>query len=135
MRTVVVDHLYQRLQNHLYQRLQTGRLERLAVPAIGEVAGGERVLAQAMPVLKQQQILGQVLRVDIALLDQRMLARQRRCNICPLYGICDTQWLNQEMVSTLGLNDFGISSTGNGSTLGLLQCYRLSASGPADYPI
>jgi hypothetical protein len=31
MRTVVVDHLYQRLQNHLYQRLQTGRLERVAV--------------------------------------------------------------------------------------------------------
>src|SRR6516165_4359538 len=64
--------------DHLYQRLQTGCLERVAVPAIGETAGGERVLAQAMPVLEQQQILGQILRVDIALLDQRMLGRQCR---------------------------------------------------------
>src|SRR5262249_12897043 len=48
--------------DHLYQGLQTGRLERVAVPATGEMAGGERVLAQAMPVLEQQQILGQVLR-------------------------------------------------------------------------
>src|SRR5215467_1348226 len=64
--------------DHLYQRLQTGCFERVTVPAIGETAGGERVLAQAMPVLEQQQILGQMLRVDIALLDQRMLGRQCR---------------------------------------------------------
>jgi hypothetical protein len=31
----------------LYQRLQTGRLERVAVPATGEMAGGERVLAHS----------------------------------------------------------------------------------------
>src|SRR5215472_5470221 len=62
--------------DHLYQRLQTGCFERVTVPAIGVTAGGERVLAQAMPVLEQQQILGQMLRVDIALLDQRMLGWQ-----------------------------------------------------------
>src|SRR5262252_1621520 len=72
--------------DHLYQRLQAGGFELVAVPATDEIAGGERVLAEAMPVLEQQQILGQVLRVDIALLDQRMLEQDDRLGRAAVVG-------------------------------------------------
>src|SRR6516225_9808369 len=63
--------------DHLYQRLQTGGFELVTVPATGEIAGGERVLAEAMPVLEEQQIPGQVLRVELALVQRIDQARRQ----------------------------------------------------------